>query len=303
MSNTNKIYFPVFSNIEKEVLELASAIHFTDEQLEVYSLKISDLIVRCSIELESIAKEIYRKYTQKEPNSTGECFNWLEANWQISKKAIYIVSPYFHFTKEFRPNFRPFDYINKSNDDFYTQYNSIKHDRVKNLQKANIGTLIRVLGALFILNIYFNDESILLDDDYLGNKLDHSGNSQIFNFMVAPCEEGKSFLGNIDKIPEECIYKIERRYGQYCFKVRFYNVDNDFRSFDVVMGNEDFQEFAKKYHDKSISLDDYFANLEKFLITDVEKEKQNFIEQLRINKIIEIKGTKMSDYYCAVLNK
>ena len=49
-TQSNKIYFPVYKSIEKEVLELASSIHFTDEQVSVYSLKIADLILNEAID-------------------------------------------------------------------------------------------------------------------------------------------------------------------------------------------------------------------------------------------------------------
>ena len=42
---SSKIYFPVYKSIEKEVLELESSIHFIDEQVNVYSLRIADLIL------------------------------------------------------------------------------------------------------------------------------------------------------------------------------------------------------------------------------------------------------------------
>ena len=60
VTNNVSIYFPVYKKIEKEIQELASAIYFCDEQKNVFSLDIADLIVRCLVEIESIAKDIYR---------------------------------------------------------------------------------------------------------------------------------------------------------------------------------------------------------------------------------------------------
>ena len=53
------LYWSVYKNLEKEFLELTNFIHFSDDQLKVYSMHIADLIVRCSIEIESISKELY----------------------------------------------------------------------------------------------------------------------------------------------------------------------------------------------------------------------------------------------------
>lgn len=38
-------YWPVYRNLEKELLQLADNIHFADDQVKVYSMHIADLIV------------------------------------------------------------------------------------------------------------------------------------------------------------------------------------------------------------------------------------------------------------------
>ena len=55
------IYWPVYKNLERELLSLTYSIHVDDAQLKVYSSQISDLIIRSAIEIESISKELYLK--------------------------------------------------------------------------------------------------------------------------------------------------------------------------------------------------------------------------------------------------
>lgn len=300
---SNKIYFPVYKSIEKEVLELASSIHFTDEQVDVYSLRIADLILRCSIELESLAKDIFREETKKEPVSPGECFKWLEENRTISKKSIIISSHYFHFEKDFVPTFCPFNYKNDSKDDYYAQYNAIKHDRVKNLHKANINVLIRVLGALYILNIYYKDLKIVLDDDYEGQKIDKSGGSEIFNFMVYPSEEARTFTSNEGITLDSCIYKIEKHCGEFCFNMKFKDGKGNIKSWNCIMVNKPFQDFAQSMQGQKVSLDDVFEAISKFMDINIEEQKAILYDKFNIKDIIEVKATKMRDYYHAILNK
>ena len=45
------LYWPVYMNLEKEFLELAEYIHFSDDQISTYSMHIADLIIRCAIEI------------------------------------------------------------------------------------------------------------------------------------------------------------------------------------------------------------------------------------------------------------
>lgn len=55
----SNLYWPVYKNLEKELLKLAECVHFADDQLNVYSMHIADLIVRCAVEIESLSKELY----------------------------------------------------------------------------------------------------------------------------------------------------------------------------------------------------------------------------------------------------
>ena len=56
---SNNLYWSVYQNLEKELIELTNHIHVDDKQINVYSMKISELLIRASIEFESLAKELY----------------------------------------------------------------------------------------------------------------------------------------------------------------------------------------------------------------------------------------------------
>lgn len=51
-------------------------------------MSIADLIVRCVVEIESIAKDIYRQETRLEPKNPGTCITWMEKHWNIQKNMI-----------------------------------------------------------------------------------------------------------------------------------------------------------------------------------------------------------------------
>ncbi len=158
--NSTNLYFPVYRNIESEVIELSKGIYFSDEQLKVYSIKISELLSRCLTEIESLYKDLYRGLKKDDPEKIGDAWRLLDNEWGLSAKQLAVTSDNFFFDESFQPYFAPFDYINRSVDDFYAAYNAIKHDRAKNLPKANLNVLIRALGALYILNIYYKNEPL-----------------------------------------------------------------------------------------------------------------------------------------------
>jgi len=96
------LYWSVYKNLEKEVLELSNQIHIDDEQLKVYSIKISELLIRCSVEIESISKDLFFNEGGIEPSNRDlffdtDCLDLLETKWLLSKKKIIISAYNFYF--------------------------------------------------------------------------------------------------------------------------------------------------------------------------------------------------------------
>lgn len=300
---SEQIYFPIYERIEKEVLELSSAIYFSDDQVGVYSIYIADLIVRCSVELESIAKDIYKKETKTKPESPGECFIWMEKHWEISKKGISIDSPYFHFKENFFPMLCPFDYQNKSADDYYSQYNAIKHNRAKNLYKANIYTLIRVLGALYILNLYYYEDKIQLGEDKFGSKIDKMKYSKIFSFFIAPCLENTILDSQKTVNPRNCIYRIIRKESDYAFNITYKDNFDEIQSFKIVRIDSNFQQYARSCLSKAISINDLIGFLSETLNEHSGDLRESIFSFHRIKEVISVVSVKMKSCYWAELNK
>lgn len=300
---SEQIYFTVYRKLEKEVLALSSSIYFSDDHINVYSTDIADLILRCSVELEAIAKDIYRKENNKEPQNPSTCFIWLEQQWKISQKAISINSPHFHFNDKFPPMLCPFDYKNHSPEDYYSQYNAIKHDRVKNLHKANLYTLIRVLGSLFILNLYYSDDSMKLSDDRFGSKIDKMKYSEIFSFYIAPCPDIVLLDSQKALNLDNCIYRIERKQSYYAFEVKYNDIFDEQDSFKVVQSDVDFQQYAKSLLGTNISIDVFIEFLSKRTKLTPECFKAYIIAQNKIKEFISITSIKMKSSYWCTLNK
>lgn len=55
------LFFPIYKQLEKELIELSYFITFDKKQLKVYSIKISDLLLRTVSEIENISKELCKK--------------------------------------------------------------------------------------------------------------------------------------------------------------------------------------------------------------------------------------------------
>ena len=200
---TPNIYWPVYKNLEKEVLKLADFLHFSDVQTSVYSMHIADLIIRCAVEIEAIAKELYSSLggnvSPVDANGNArdlyfdtDCLNLLEQSWNIGKKQVTVSSINFYFTDEKNRVLTPLHKANKrgtSGSKWKQAYQAVKHDRRNSLKKGNIENLLNALGALFILNVYYRDESFSLGRISSAGSFDSRLGSDIFSVFVAHAEK------------------------------------------------------------------------------------------------------------------
>lgn len=190
------LYWPVYKNLEKEFLKLADYIHFSDDQLGTYSMFIADLIVRCSVEIEALSKELYcmlggnMSPKDSEGNSRDlyfdtDCLDLLEQKWLLSKKQIAISAINFYFTDEKNKILTPLHKSHKrgtSGSKWKQAYQAVKHDRRNSLKKASIENLLHALGALYILNLYYRDERTDIGRVYLSDhNFDNRAGSEIFS--------------------------------------------------------------------------------------------------------------------------
>ncbi|WP_255897577.1 hypothetical protein, partial [Rufibacter sediminis] len=160
------LYWPVYKSIEHEIAELSSKIHFDDEQLSVYSVKISELLIRCAVEIESISKDLYFKNGGQKANDKDlffdtDCLEFLEHRWLLSKKKVIVSAPDFYFINDENRILTPLKKANKrgsSGADWAKAYQAVKHNRSQDLKRGNIKNLLRATAALFLLNLYYRDD-------------------------------------------------------------------------------------------------------------------------------------------------
>lgn len=298
----SQIYFQIYQKLEREVLDLSSAFHFVNENLEVYSIDIADLIVRASIELESISKDVASINCGHRINSAGDAFNWLEEHWNLSSKVLKIYSPYFHFNEEVSI-FHPFNYNRGDKDDYYSTYNSIKHDRNKNLRKATLYTLIRILGALFIMNVYYRDETLSLKQNFSAQNYDKSGGSEIFNFEIYPYQKILTFSQTDYYNKENCIYEVIKNNSEYAIAVEYKNEFGEIDYFKMANNSEFFQYYLKNQHKKYLDTFEtikFISEIHPNLIDDIKKE---VIDKLKIEEIISMRIIEIDEYYYGKLIK
>jgi len=84
-------------------------------------------------------------------------------------------------------------------------YNEVKHNRANNLKKhGNIENFINALAALFILNVYYKNQTFGLGYDKDGKTFDSTIGSDVFQVTFLPYPNG-----NDENQTKKCIYKIK----------------------------------------------------------------------------------------------
>lgn len=209
------LYWAVYKNLEKEVIRLSDYVHFDDEQLTIYSVKIAELLIRCAVEIESISKDLYIRLGGTMPEKRDlyfdtDCLELLEEHWLLSKKKVILAAPNFYFQVDENKVLTPLQKANRrgtSGADWKRAYQAVKHDRVKNLSKGSLKNLIRGLAGLFILNIYYKDEVYNLEKDSKATDFPINMGSDLFAIKLHRWfyYDGQHNYGKKEDF-DECIY-------------------------------------------------------------------------------------------------
>ena len=220
------LYLPVYKRLEDEVISLTKNIFFDDHQLSTYSLSTADIIIRCSIEIEAIAKELYIQLGgDLEPKKDDgnkrdlyfdtDCMALLVERWKINEKKIQIIHPNMYFSQD-KSVLMPLHKSHKrgtSGSKWKQAYQNIKHNRAKKIKWASVENMLSAIGALYILNLYYADESFWSETFIQGRK-EFNPESQIFMPFIADVANVKmqtdmsdeENLRITDPFFSECIY-------------------------------------------------------------------------------------------------
>lgn len=249
MTNIN-LFWPVYKNLEKEFLQLADYIHFSDDQTKVYSMYIGDLIIRCSIEIEAISKELYFNLggnpspadangNKRDLYFDTDCLGLLENKWMLSKKQLIVSASTFYFSDDTNRILAPLHKANKrgtSGSKWKQAYQAVKHDRKNSLKMASIENLLHAMGALFILNLYYKNETFSIGRVYRSNnEFDNRVGSDVFSVFtysatgltMSPCMDDSCIYEQPDNDLDKSIYII--KYDDVSFKEMYesYLKDNE----------------------------------------------------------------------------
>ncbi len=211
------IFWQTYLNLEREMIEVSRYIFVTDEitvrnngvettqpynvQLNTFSPYIADLLVRCSVQIEAISKELYHDNggTKLRGDKTiffdEDCLKLIDQKWATHNKRVLVVAPFFNLTKDENKVLRPLKEAHKrGGTDWEKAYQAVKHDRFASLIFGNVKVVIHALAALYLLNLYYRNDSWVTSIKDV-SKADYSMNSSLF--AVKSPEIGQLWYGNV----------------------------------------------------------------------------------------------------------
>ncbi|MGD1902165.1 MAG: hypothetical protein ACFB9N_07995 [Geitlerinemataceae cyanobacterium] len=300
-------YWPIYKNLEKEVIELSNFIHLDDRQLSIYSVRISDLLIRCVIEIESISKDLFERIagsiptgkTRKDLYFDTDCIDLLEQKWCLSQKKVIVAAPNFYLSKQDNKILTPLKKANKrgsSSSDWSKAYQAVKHDRLKDLKKGNIKHFIRALAALFILNIYYKDVEYKLGNDSKATSFTTGLGSEIFSIKLHHCSNyntGQAYHKAADF--DECVYLVDIDLESKQKVAEVVRKENRLK-LDFLTRHPRFHEWLKHNSIESYEGDNlYFEILGKDIYIQMERE---ILAQTQDEKMKALRSIQ----YHAVLN-
>ena len=298
------LYWPVYLNLERELLDVARTIHINDRQLEVYSMRIADLLVRTVVEIEAISKELFYANGgtipegQDYPYFDSDCIRLLADKWKIDKKIVLVTAVDMFMEEDSNVVLRPLcraRWRGNKGQDWNRAYQNVKHNRMKMLHKGTLKIFIRALAALYLLNIYYRDENVVLDHDCTGRSHDFSFGSSVFSIQCHGKGSVISHDGGYVKGDdyEECVYLSVPNQEKYKQAVALIRKDED----DALLWAVKQFEAEVQTHSDSLK---YFNEHATQRIGELKS--QRFIE-LRNKNARELGLLMMNMNYDGVLNK
>lgn len=153
----DSLYWNVYRQLEKDFLSIAEMLHIDDKQINVYSMRIADLLLRTVVEIEALSKKLYfdnggDKADNQDLYYDTDCLALLEEKWAISKRKVQVIGTDLYLNNKENLVLTPLHKSFKrgtSGADWAKAYQAIKHNRVKSLEKGTIKNLMRAMAALF----------------------------------------------------------------------------------------------------------------------------------------------------------
>jgi hypothetical protein len=165
--------------------------------------------------MESIAKELYKRNGGTKTDSPkirydDDAIALLDSKWKLHAKVVVISSPTcFQTNRILKPFEKNEQHTNRKEMTFSwnNAYQNLKHDRGNSLHFGSLKYLFDITSALFILNIYYKNETIDLNQDGAATSFPVNMGSELFSIKLhKSCNVGTNIGYRKQSDFDECVY-------------------------------------------------------------------------------------------------
>lgn len=176
------MYIRGFMLLQKDLEHLFEYIEPDDHNLECYSFRVYDLLLRASIEVETNCKAILQENGYaKTSNLTMNDYKKIEASHRLS--GFEVKMPVWRGRNGIRGPFRVWSVDQAL--PWYQAYNKTKHNRSEAFKDATFKHAIdAVCGVLVVLSAQFTIEDFPLTEGYVGKGASHGFECAIGDYFV-----------------------------------------------------------------------------------------------------------------------
>ena len=139
-----------FLAIEKDLENLSRYIEFAKENLEVYSIELTRILLSTSSEVDVIMKQLCKLLEpDREAKNINDYRTTIQNNLHSFINEEVIIDRY-------GLSFKPWEsWVGTENPDWWKSYNNVKHERNSYYLEANLENTINAVGALLVTTIYY----------------------------------------------------------------------------------------------------------------------------------------------------
>jgi hypothetical protein len=163
-----EMYVRGFRLLQKDLEHLFEYIEPSDDNLQCYSFRVYELLLRACVEVEANCKAILRENGYPE-NKWWKMGDYIKIDISHHLSAFEVKLPHWHGEQRIRQPFEPWASGKKLG--WYQAYNATKHDRRQGFKGATLEHAIdAVCGVLVLLSAQFATEDFSLTSTLVGDK-------------------------------------------------------------------------------------------------------------------------------------
>ena len=140
-------HWEVFLTVEDDLKNISRYVDICEDNYKTYSIELASLIIRSCTEIEKLAKRI-----------SGAKSRSVFKDFMIPIQAMYPEFAIFatHFPL-WSLSFTPWETLQTKDPvpQWWTQYNTIKHDKTQAQQAGNLETVLNAVAGLYAVTLYY----------------------------------------------------------------------------------------------------------------------------------------------------